>query len=77
MADPTFPVSVESFFDTWTQPSWLMRLSYPWWLAHLSGRCRYLTNSAMTSKTPFMCIAFLAGLTGDLNLKMAAPCALP
>ena len=42
MADPTFPVSVESFFDTWTQSSWLMRLSYPWWLAHLSGRCRYL-----------------------------------
>ena len=37
-----FLVSVESFIVSWTQSSWLMRLSYPWWHAHLSGRCQYL-----------------------------------
>ena len=42
LADPTFLVSVESFIVSWTQSSWLMRLSYSWWHAHLSGRCRYL-----------------------------------
>ena len=30
MADPTFSVSVDFFSGIWTQPSWLMRLSYPW-----------------------------------------------
>ena len=50
LADPTFPVSVESFIVSWTQSSWLMRLSYHWWSCPLELSLR----GADAPRLPFL-----------------------